>query len=164
MKAKVFSVFCSLGKTTVGNKYENVCDLASSKYRHDYSKVKNEDLEKEKYKEQIPNKEWPNNYIDALKKAISEYDIVLVPSNIDIRNLLVANKIEFTLVLPKQTEEYRKIILNRLKERGNSEKLIACVMNWFKFWSRNPSDYKYPIEILNEDEFLEDLLIKKGLV
>lgn len=32
-KIKVISVFAGLGKTTVGKKYPNVCDLQSSPYR-----------------------------------------------------------------------------------------------------------------------------------
>ena len=39
MNGKVISVFAGLGKTTVGNKYSNVCDLQSSPYRCDYSMI-----------------------------------------------------------------------------------------------------------------------------
>ncbi|MDE6292343.1 MAG: hypothetical protein K2L98_01535 [Bacilli bacterium] len=86
MKVKVISVFAGLGKTTVGNKYKNVCDLTSSKYRYDYSNINQEDYEKMKYdKSMIVNPNWPNNYLDALKDAIKNYDIVLVPSKEEIR-------------------------------------------------------------------------------
>ena len=43
MKGKVISVFAGLGKTTVGKKYSNVCDLQSSPYRCDYSLIDKND-------------------------------------------------------------------------------------------------------------------------
>ena len=40
----VISVFAGLGKTYVGNKYSNVCDLVSSPYRYDYSGIDKKDI------------------------------------------------------------------------------------------------------------------------
>ena len=46
MSGKVISVFAGLGKTTVGKKYSNVCDLQSSPYRFDYTDICIKDYEK----------------------------------------------------------------------------------------------------------------------
>jgi len=43
MNIKVMSIFSGLGKSTVGEKYSNVCDLRSSAYRCDYSNIHPED-------------------------------------------------------------------------------------------------------------------------
>ena len=108
MRGKVISVFAGLGKTTVSKKYSNVCDLQSSPYRCDYSKISKADYEKMKCNSsRIPNPEWPNNYLKAVLNAQKEYDIVLVPSSVDIRELLVNNNIDFMLVLPNKSTDNR---------------------------------------------------------
>lgn len=159
MNCKVISVFAGLGKSFLGKKYKNVCDLRSSSYRYDYSSIKEKEFEKLKCLDTLKvNSKWPSNYIDDLKNAIQNYDIVLVPSNEDIRNLLIENHIEFIFVLP--SVDSREILLERYKKRGNNQKMIKEVMNYFDKWSRKQEDYSYPIYILNKNEYLEDLLKK----
>lgn len=157
---KVISVFAGLGKTTIGNKYSNVCDLQSSPYRYDYSNIEKKDYEKMKSNlSRIVNTEWPKNYLKAIIERINMYDLVLVPSNIDIRQLLIDNHIEFLFVLPGDDNETRQMLLQRYKQRGNNENLIREVMNNFDTWSRNQEDYDYPIVVLDKDKNLEDLLL-----
>jgi len=163
MDIKVISVFAGLGKTTVGEKYPNVCDLRSSIYRCDYSNIKPQDYEKRKcVKDRIPNPDWPNNYLKAMKEAIKKYDLVLVPSNLDVRNLLIENGIPFLFILPSL--DSRELLLKRYQERGNSEDLIQDVMEYFDTWSRKQEDYSYPIMILEKNQYLEDLLLELKLL
>lgn len=130
MNIKVISAFAGLGKTTVCKKYPNVCDLQSSPYRCEYSNIDKKDYEKMKCdKTRVINPNWPNNYLEALKKAIEEYDLVLVPSNPDIRKLLQENNIDFLFVLP--SIDSREILLNRYKKRKNNKELIDEVTNYF---------------------------------
>lgn len=165
MSGKVISVFAGLGKTTVGNKYKNVLDLRSSAYRCDYSNIKESDYEKMKCStKRIPNPDWPTNYLQAIKEAQEKYDLVLVPSNLDIRELLTENKIDFIFVLPEKTKEVRAELIKRYENRGNSNELITQVISYFDTWSRNQSDYDYPIEILKKGQYLEDLLIELNLL
>lgn len=161
MKVKVISVFAVLGKTTVSKKYPNVCDLQSSIYRCDYSNIDKKDYEKMKCNSsRTVNKAWPNNYLEALKKAINEYDLVLVPSNPDIRELLLENNINFIFVLP--SSDSREVLLDRYKKRGNNKELIEEVTNYFDTWSRKQKDYDYKIKIIEKDKYLEDLLLDLG--
>lgn len=163
MKAKVISVFAGLGKTTVGNKYKNVYDLTSSKYRYDYSDINKKDYEKLKYdKSMEKNPNWPYNYLDDLKDAIKNYDVVLVPSNEDIRLLLQKEKIDFLFVLPSM--DSKNMLLDRYKNRGNNDILINEVMEYFDNWSRSQEDYDYPIIILEKDKTLEDLLLELNYI
>lgn len=165
MNIKVISVFAGLGKTTVGNKYKNVCDLQSSPYRCDYSNINVCDYEKMKYnKLRIPNPNWPNNYLNAIKKSMNKYDLVLVPSSLDVRELLIKNNIKFLFVLPPSDNKTRNVLLRRYKTRGNSKDLIDDVMNNFDNWSRNQKDYNYPISIVDSDKYLEDLLLQLNLL
>lgn len=165
MKGKVISVFAGLGKTTVGKKYPNVCDLMSSPYRCDYSNISTCDYEKMKYDStRTPNREWPNNYLKAILAAMGNYDIVLVPSSLDVRTLLLENNIPFLFVLPSSDSKTREKLLQRYKDRGNNEELIKDVMYNFDNWSRNENDYPYPIAILDKDDYLEDFLGENDLL
>ena len=162
---KVVSVFAGLGKTTVGSKYDNICDLQSSPYRCDYSKIELKDYEKMKYdKSRVLNPDWPENYLKAINEAINKYDLVLVPSSEDVRQLLIENNIDFLFVLPKKDVLYRKKLINRYKKRGNNNDLINEVMYYFDNWCINPKYYNYPIEIIENNEYLEDLLFKLGYI
>jgi len=138
MTRKVISVFAGLGKTTVGKKYSNVCDLMSSPYRCDYSNISTCDYEKMKY--------------DS------------VPSSLDVRTLLLENNIPFLFVLPSSDSKTREKLLQRYKDRGNNEELIKDVMYNFDNWSRKEEDYPYPIAILEKEEYLEDLLLQLNLL
>lgn len=159
MNIKVISAFAGLGKTYVGAKYKNICDLQSSPYRYNYQNVDSSDYEKLKYAEvKSVNPNWPHNYVEAIKSAIEKYDVVLVPSNEDIRNLLIENKIPFIFVLPSL--DSREVLLKRYRGRQNNEKLIKEVMHYFDNWSRESKDYPYPILILEKEKYLEDLLIE----
>lgn len=165
MNSKLISVFAGLGKTTVGQKYSNVCDLQSSPYRCDYSSIRKEDYEKMKYNpSRTQNPEWPDNYLKAIIDAMKNYDIVLVPSNLDVRKLLTDNNIDFLFVLPSDDIDNRKKLLERYKQRGNSADLIKDVMYNFDNWSRKQKDYSYPIVILDKDKYLEDLLIDMKII
>lgn len=158
LETKVISVFAGLGKTYVGKKYENVCDLQSSPYRYDYSDVNSNDYERLKYtEEKNVNPEWPNNYVKAIKSAMENYEVVLVPSNEDVRTLLIENNIPFIFILPDLNS--REVLLERYKERNNNEKLRKEVMEYFDNWSREQKDYPYPIYVLEKNKYLENLLI-----
>lgn len=155
------SVFAGLGKTTVGNKYSNVCDLQSSPYRYDYTNIDINDYEKMKNNDSlIVNKKWPSNYIKAIKEAQKKYDIILVPSNLDIRKILVENNMDFIFILPNM--DMREILKKRYEDRNNNENMINEVMNYFDTWSRDQNNYKYKIEILSKNKYLEDFLLEKG--
>ena len=165
MNGFVISVFAGLGKTYVGNKYSNVCDLVSSPYRYDYSGIEKNDYEKKKSdSSRIPNPLWPNNYLNAIIDARKKYDIVLVPSSLDVRELLLSNHIDFWFVLPSSDLDYREILLNRYKKRGNNNDLIIEVMSYFDNWSREQNDYSYPIFVLDKEQFLEDFLLDEKLL
>lgn len=112
----------------------------------------------------ISNPEWPNNYLKAIIEKINMYDLILVPSSIDVRQLLKDNNIEFLFVLPDTDDETRKMLLQRYKQRENNDALIKEVMNNFDTWSRNQEDYDYPIIILDKNKYLEDLLLDLGFL
>lgn len=89
-------------------------------------------------------------------------DLVLVPSNLDIRNLLLENNILFLFILP--SIDNREMLYQRYLDRENSKDLIDDVMGYFDTWSRKQEDYSYPIMILEKNQYLEDMLLDLHLL
>ena len=73
---------------------------------------------------------FPANYIEHIKEKIKEgYAIIFISSHKEVRDALVANGLNFTLVYPKENlkEEY----LKRYKERGSNQAFIDLIdKNW----------------------------------
>lgn len=77
----------------------------------------------------FPKEGFPENYIEHIKYLIGKKRIVFVSSHKIVRDALVANNLEFTLVYPDSIlkEEY----LNRYKERGSLNSFIQLIdKNW----------------------------------
>ena len=73
---------------------------------------------------------FPQNYIEHIKQRIADgYARIFISSHKEVRDALVANGLDFTLIYPDKSlkEEY----INRYKERGNSDQFIALLeKNW----------------------------------
>ena len=120
----IISGFPSIGKTTNAKLFPTIFrDLESS----DYHWIKVVEMRSETTgKEKIPNPEWPNNYIDAIKALDKSgmYHNVMVSSHEDIREAMVKAGIKYTNIYPEDTPEMKKIILERVKKRGSSQEFI----------------------------------------
>ena len=95
---------------------------------------------------------------------MNDYDIILVPVGLDVRELLEKNNIEYTLVIPDKNKEFRNRLIKTFKQRENNKKLISNVLEYFDNWSRNPKDYSCKLELINNDEYLEDFLVRKKYI
>lgn len=161
-KTLIIAGYAGVGKSVLGNKYQNVLDLESSPYRWDYSNV---DIDHEKLKGakgRTPNKNYPQNYIDAIEKAKSEYDIICVWMHFDHAiPVYVENNIDFVLCFPslEAIEEYK----NKYVERGNTKEfadhLIEIYEEIFKKCMAMPNEKI----ILGKGETLEAALLKMGV-
>lgn len=77
--------------------------------------------------------DFPKNYIEHIKEKISEgYARIFISSHKEVRDALVANGLEFTLVYPKK--ELKEEYLNRYKERGSPDGFINLISNNWDFW------------------------------
>jgi hypothetical protein len=76
---------------------------------------------------------FPQNYIEHIKEKISEgYARIFISSHKEVRDALVENNLEFTLVYPKR--ELKEEYLKRYKERGSSESFINLLNNNWDNW------------------------------
>ena len=66
-KGIIVAGFGAIGKTTLGNKYDNIIDMESGYYQWDNTGFESIPYEQRKGKKERPkNKDWPTNYHHAV--------------------------------------------------------------------------------------------------
>lgn len=159
----IISAFPGMGKVYArinSNKY-NIIDINVKDFK--YKIVK----EKEKvgknfvtHTKIIEDKEFPKNYIEAVKKAAEsdEIDFAYVSSNSEMRELFAKEKINYILVTPKR--QIKKLMLTQYKSRGNSDKFINGMdVNWNKYMNSIMNEtFPYQIKFDIDDECNEEFL------
>ena len=141
---KIISGFPGVGKTYYKQHTNlNVLDSDSSKFSW--------------IKEGVRHPDFPQNYIEHIQANIGKVDIILVSSHKMVRDALVKNNINFTLIFPerKLKEEY----LVRFKERGNNQNFIDMInTNWDNFIDELETQINCEIIKLKSEEYLNNYL------
>ena len=161
----IIAGFTALGKTTLAKKYDNIIDLESSLYQWKYEKnMTLEEIENNKgKKERIPNDNFPNNYIEAIMDAKSNYDIVLTFMHWKLLEYFNKNNIDFYLAYPKL--DSGDILKQRCIDRGNTEEWAQSIKDKVELWYPKLKEYNIKnIIFIDKNECLEDVLIKMGLI
>ena len=163
-KSIIISGFGGVGKTSLAKKYKNVIDLESSPYKYDYSNFKKSDYEKLKgNNNRILRDGWPENYINAIKKATKEYDIVCVRYNGDEEeDFYDTYGLDYMLCYP--TKNAYKKYAQRFKNRGNSKEWIKKNKTYYEIAYKRCKNFKGKKILLHDDETLEDALIKRNYI
>lgn len=160
----IISGFAGIGKTTLEQKYSNVIDLESSDFKWIYSDENTQNMNKERRKgttNRTQNPLWPLNYIKEIIQKSSEYDIVLISQDKDMRDCLKENGCSYIVCFPKK--ECKQEFIQRYIERGNNEKFISLVSSNFDTWIDALMDEDNKI-IMEPSEFLEDTLNRYGIL
>lgn len=104
----------------------------------------------------VRHKDFPNNYITHIKESIPEFDIILVSSHKIVRDALVDNGIDFTLVYP--SIELKDEYLTRCANRGSPEGFVKMLdANWNNFILEIESEGGYPKVKLTANQYLSDI-------
>ena len=145
--------FTATGKTTLEKKYKNVIDMESTKYK--YLDSNNNETTKSTLRK--INKDWPNNYFNALDEVKNKYDYILISDEI-CNEYLHKNNYEYWWIYPNKNLKIE--YLKRCKNRGNNQEFI----NWYsKLWDEwindciNDTKATRHIE-LKSKQYLEDVL------
>lgn len=144
---KVWSVFPLCGKTYCTRKLGiNAVDSDSSQFSW---------IEQDG--EKIRNPDFPRNYIEHIKDAITKYDYIFVSSHQEVRTALEKKNIPFILVYPNRSllsnwiERYQKRDVNGFF-------IQVLIDNWDKWHDELDKQKCYKRIILKEDEYLSDVI------
>lgn len=158
-KGIVIAGFSGIGKTTLANKYKNVLDLDVTQFVYDDSDILHIPFEKRKGMKRKHNPLWPQNYINALKEAQKEYDVVLIWDREDIIKEYINNEIEFILCYPSKDDLNNYI--QRYRDRGNREKYIKWKLEQYDDKMRLFKSLNVEKIILTNNQTIEDYLETK---
>ena len=104
--------------------------------------------------------DFPRNYIEHIKENVGKVDIILVSSHKEVRDALVENNIDFTLIYPKRSikDEYIK----RYVDRGNNEQFVKLLETNWNMWIDQLQEQENCNKIeLEEGEYLSDVINMK---
>lgn len=157
----IIAGFATCGKSVLGRKYKNILDLESSPFKN----IMRDDLsvEAQKGTKREINPLWPQNYYDAIKEAVNNYDIVLVQLKPEHFDYFDKHNIKYSIAYPNinNWEEVEK----RCIERGNNIDFIKGLKNVFVPFYEDSIKRNYDkLYILNGNETLEDILKKEELI
>ena len=77
--------------------------------------------------------QFPQNYIEHIKYNIGEVDIILVSSHKEVRDALVNEGIDFTLVYP--SKDIKDEYIQRYIDRGNDGKFVELLKQNWDIWT-----------------------------
>lgn len=158
-KSLIISAFSALGKTYLGNKNPNVLDFEASFYKWIY-KDKNlaKDVEKRKgVTDRIQNPEYPENYLRDLEENRKQYDVILITPEKKIREILQQRGMKYLVAYPTKPD----FVVERAIKRGNNMYFSKGLEKSYREWY---PDEKEKVLWVEEDEYLEDVLVKKQLM
>lgn len=155
----IVSAFAGVGKTTLAQMYkEDVIDLESGNFKW----LENDGTEASKGSRRIQNPKYPINYLEAIKKANSQYKVVLISQHDVIRKCLDAVKLDYIVVYPEisMKEEF----IERYKARGNNDNFINLITSKWESWINDLNSIQNHQKIvLGKGQYLSDFAEKLGL-
>ncbi len=165
-KGIVIAGMAGVGKTYLGQKYENIMDLDHLFYKYTYS---NEVLENKTFEQlkgflqgRTINPNWPKNYISKLFESMEQYNIVLIPASREIVEYL--EKINFEYFLCYPTIKSKTIYMERYKNRDTNEEWIEKMNQNFEEDVKYFESQKAKKLVLSGDETLESKLKELGIM
>ena len=129
-RARIISGFPGVGKTTLfkSNKNLKIVDSDSSMFSW--------------LEPGVRHPEFPNNYIEHIKKCMDEYDLVLVSSHKVVRDALREHGLEYDIFYP--SVEDKSVYIDRYITRGNDKNFIKIVEQNWDSWIKEIDEETFP--------------------
>lgn len=156
----IVSAFAGVGKTTLAKKYEkDVIDLESGNFKW----IENGNTEETKGdNKRTLNPRFPINYLEAIKKANSQYKVVLISQHDVIRKCLDAVKLDYIIVYPDIT--MKQEFIDRYKNRGNNDNFVNLISTKWENWITDLNNiHNHKKIILKSGQYLEDYIEEFGI-
>jgi hypothetical protein len=105
---------------------------------------------------------FPNNYIDYIKRIRDQFDIILVSTHEVVRKALDDNNIEYILIYPDRSlkQEY----IDRYTERGSPQAFIELLDKQWDTWIDQMEEADKIKRVLAKDEYLADVIYHTPVV
>lgn len=156
----IIAGFATCGKSVLGRKYKNVIDLESSNYKH-INNLENILIEARKGTKREINREWPENYYQAINDAINKYNVVLFQLKPEHLDYFDKNNIKYSIAYPNIDD--RETVEMKCVDRGNNEKFIKRLKEVFVPYYEDVLSRNYEtLYIIDKNETLESILIKNN--
>ena len=150
-KTFVISAFPACGKSYCYNNYQDEFSMLDSD-SSDFSWIKDAKGENTK----VRNPEFPNNYMEHIKRNIGSVDIIFVSSHEAVRKALSENNIDTVIVYPNKN--LKKEWIRRFENRGNDKEFIDFISNnWDNFINdiENEDNKFYKYELKKNDSYID---------
>ncbi len=100
---------------------------------------------------------FPDNYIKHIKENIGKADIIFISSHKEVREALVENGLNFTLIYPSKS--IKKEFIQRYIDRGNEDSFVKLLEeNWDNWLSELKDQEGCDHVTLSSGEFISDKL------
>lgn len=106
---------------------------------------------------QFDKRYFPNNYMKHIISKLGSAKYIFVSSHKEVRDALVENEIEFTLIYPNKNikEEY----ISRYKKRGNNEGFVNLLKSNWDAWIKELEKQKGCKHIiLQSNQFISNVI------
>ena len=158
------------GKSYLCDKYpDKFVDADEVRLRCKYfvpENITRDELEKTKCDRPFKRRADDKQYVIDMEKALDEYvkqgKILILAPHPEAIDYLIKNNIKFAFVY--QNKDMRQELENRMRKRGNSEKVIKEFSDLFEFfYDKNKNENQSVVHYeFGKDEYLEDILKKFG--
>mgnify|MGYP001585513385 FL=1 len=120
---------------------------------YNHSKLKVLDSDSSKFDKSF----FPQNYIEHIKANLGKVDIILISSHDVVRDALVKEGLDFTLVYPNI--DLKGEFIERYKQRGSNEGFIKLVSdNWTEWITQLQNQNGCKKIELNTGQYLSDVI------
>jgi hypothetical protein len=159
----IIAAYAGTGKTTMAKLYpQSVVDFVCMPYKYELEWDDRCGEDGKANPDNILREDWPYNYVSAVKLAVNEGKLLLIPSDLFVLALLERENIPYTLCYPQRSakEVYRR----RFIDRGNTEEFIEIFIDgWDQRIAALEQDTCGCHLVLRPDQFLSDTSIREYL-
>jgi len=154
----IVAAFAGTGKTTAATLFpQTVIDFVCMPYKYALEQGDDAGEAGKANPNNVMRDEWPRNYVDAIKAAMTEDRILLIPTDLIVLWLLQRESIPYWLVYPQR--KAKDVYHQRFLERGNTESFIdVFIGRWGSFFNAFEQDTYGRHIVLEPHQFLSDVL------
>ena len=130
---RIIAAYAGMGKTTLAAKYpDTMIDFVCMPYKYFLTPDGDSSEAGKANPFNEMRKDWPHNYIEAIKSALRKEKILLIPSDLRVLELLRRESISYILCYPQRSA--KEVYRQRFIDRGNTEDFLEVFINGWDYY------------------------------